>query len=188
MKGSAMHGLEQRASLDTQTRTHPDKKYLQNKGLCALMYLRVKAYWQSVCLSQYVGHTLYFIQCSCDTPLLISLAAFFPFLSQPVRFPISSSFSLILLPFSLIHKGQSINFHSSLSPRQCHRSKKPQTDKRTKKIIDLMSVSIRGKGGEGQHGEIKEREERDWKWTVGITQVKLMKMCKNTNVGWWRNV
>lgn len=49
-------------------------------------------------------------------------------------------------------------------------------------IIDLMSTSIRGKGGKEQHREIEERKKRDWKWAVGNTQVMLMEKWKNTNV------
>ena len=64
-----------------------------------------------------------------------------------------------------------------------------QKDKKKKdEIIDLMSTSIRGKGGKEQHREIEERKERDWKWAVGNMQVMLMEKWKNTNVDWQRKI
>lgn len=121
MKGRTTHGWEQWASLDTQTHTHTSKqKPLQYKGLCALAW--VKACWQSVCVCLSMeAVTLLCSFPSCLSPTPLNLSVLFP----PVF--------LTLLPFSLRNKRHSINFHTSPSPRQCHLSKEPQRDKRTKK-------------------------------------------------------
>lgn len=115
MKGGPIHAWEQWASLETQTHT-PKQKRLQY-NICV---------WVKACTYS-----------SASAPFLV---AFLPFVLTSVflfLFP-NCVFPVLNLPLSLRNKGHSISFHSSPLPLQCHLSKIPQTDKRTKKKGEII--------------------------------------------------
>lgn len=115
----------------------------------------VKACWQSVCLSQYLGHMLHFrllpghSSFSCCPLLPINLLILF--------------FFLTLLPFSLRNKGHPINFHSSPSPCQCHPSKEPQKQTKGPKKVKLLiwcQLQLERREQKSSSREIERRERR----------------------------
>lgn len=166
-----MHGREQWVNLVTQTHTARQKD-ITYKDLCALV-----CEWKpvdKVCVRLSMEATFYI---SDNAAGMLPLSS--PFF-QPFRLPvfISSCFSH---SFLLKTRDTSSIFIVLPQPTNAIWAKNRKTDKKTEKkseIIDLMSASIRERRGEEEQRKIEEREETDWKWAVGITQVKLMEKQK----------
>lgn len=161
MTERTMHGRERWAITDTQTHTHIQTKTLKVQRPSHTCVWS-KACWQSVCLSQYLGHMLHFrllpghssFSCRPLLPINLSIlffspSLFFPFLSETRDTP--SIFIVLPCPANAI--------------RAKNRKNRQKDRKKWNYWFDVSS-NWSEESRRAARRDREEREERDWKWAV----------------------